>query len=271
MGARLAPVGGRGEDGAMTETTTAYAGLAPDDYLRHLRADTDRILDVAGDDLVAEVPLCPGWNVRDAVEHTGAVFSHKVAALVANARPTEAAQWSHGPAADEDPMQWFRDRRDELLATLESRGPDAPSWTWHEDYQNAGFWYRRMAQEAAVHRVDVESGYDAVTPVDDALAVDGIDEVLDWFLSYQAEDVGPNAPGRGTVAVRTGGRIWRLRLTPDAVEVAREPGPADAVVSGEPSELYLWLWGRRPDTAVGLEGDDELLAGLRARLHVVTQ
>jgi hypothetical protein len=42
-------------------------------------------------------------------------------------------------------------------------------------------------------------------------------------------------------------------------------------VSGEPSELLLWLWGRRPDSAVVLEGDGELLSGFRARLKVVTQ
>jgi len=42
-------------------------------------------------------------------------------------------------------------------------------------------------------------------------------------------------------------------------------------VSGEPSELLLWLWGRRPDSAVTVEGDAELLAGFRARLKVVTQ
>ena len=42
-------------------------------------------------------------------------------------------------------------------------------------------------------------------------------------------------------------------------------------MSGEPSELLLWLWGRRPDSAVQLEGDTELLAGFRARLRVVTQ
>ena len=31
----------------MTDTATTYDWLTPDDYLRHLRADTDRILDVA--------------------------------------------------------------------------------------------------------------------------------------------------------------------------------------------------------------------------------
>jgi hypothetical protein len=128
-----------------------------------------------------------------------------------------------------------------------------------------------MAQEAAVHRVDVESGTGAESPVDHDLAVDGIDEVLDWFLVLQSEDVGPDAPGRGTVAVRTADRIWRLTLRPDTVDIARLPGPADAVVSGEASELYLWLWGRRPDSAVRLEGDADTLAGLRERLRVVTQ
>ena len=43
------------------------------------------------------------------------------------------------------------------------------------------------------------------------------------------------------------------------------------MVSGEPSELLLWLWGRRPDTAVTREGDGDLLTGFRERLKVVTQ
>jgi hypothetical protein len=55
----------------MTDTATTYEWLTPDDYLRHLRADTDRILDGGGRRLTAAVPLCLGWNVRDAVEHTG--------------------------------------------------------------------------------------------------------------------------------------------------------------------------------------------------------
>ena len=113
---------------------------------------------------------------------------------------------THGPAGDEDAMSWFRDRRDELVATLEGRGPGAASWTWHEDHQNAGFWFRRMAQEAAVHRVDVESGYGAVTPVDDVLAVDGIDEVLDCSCPTRPRTWArtPRVAGRSRCAPVTG-------------------------------------------------------------------
>ncbi len=99
----------------MTETGTTYGGLTADDFLRHLRADTDRILDVAaaGGDLDVAVPLCPGWTVRDAVEHTGSVFSHKVAAITGG-RPRDPSAWSHGPEAGQDLLAWFREQRDQL-------------------------------------------------------------------------------------------------------------------------------------------------------------
>ncbi len=248
-------------------------GLSSTDFLRHLRSDTDRMLEVTTD-LDAAVPTCPGWTVRDALVHTGSVFSHKVVSIRTGRRPPSADDWDQGPTAGADldtVLRWFRERRDELLLELTSREPREQVWTWHEDHQDVAFWCRRMAQEAAVHRVDVESGTGAESPVDHDLAVDGVDEVLDWFLCYQADDVGSDGPGRGTVAVRTADRIWRLTLTADTVDIARLPGASDSVVSGEASELYLWLWGRRPDSAVRLEGDAALLAGFRARLHVVTQ
>lgn len=244
--------------------------LAPEQLLRHLRADTDRMLDVATD-LDAQVPTCPGWQVRDVLLHTGSVFSHKVACMRLPDGPQEHDDWDHGPDLDGDLLGWFRERRDELVGELEVRGPQAPAYTWYPPDRTVGFWYRRMAQEAAVHRVDVESGTHCESPVDHDLAVDGVDEVLDWFLRFQAEDVGPDGPGRGTVAVRTGDRIWRVTLNPDDVELVRDPGPHDALVSGEPSELYLWLWGRRPDSVVQREGDPHVVAGLRERLQVVTQ
>ena len=250
----------------MTSPTT----LQPGTYLAHIRADAARMADLAGRDLDAAVPPCPGWTVQDAVGHTGEVYSHKVACM-RTGRPESEADWEQPPQSSENLLDWFTARTAELTAELEKRGPDAPAYTWYDPQQNAGFWFRRMAQETVIHRVDVESAFDVVTPVDDALAVDGIDEVLDWFLAYQAEDVGPDGPGKGTVAVRTGDHLWRVTLTPDDIELSRDPGPSVAVVSGEPSELLLWLWGRRPAAAVTIEGDHSLVDAMRARLKVVTQ
>jgi uncharacterized protein (TIGR03083 family) len=245
--------------------------VTPETFLTRLTSDAARLSEMAAGDLDAPVPPCPGWTVRDVVLHTGEVYSHKVACMRLPEGPEHVDDWNHGPAEGQDTLEWFQERHDELVAELTARGPDASSYTWHEPDQTVGFWFRRMAQETAVHRVDVESAFESISPVADDLAVDGVDEVLDLFLDYQAEDVGPDGPGRGTVAVRTGDHIWRSTLTPDDVELSREPGAADAVVSGEPSELLLWLWGRRPDTAVSFEGDEELLTGFRARLKVVTQ
>ncbi len=245
--------------------------MTPETYLAHLRRDAERMAALAGGGLAADVPACPGWTVGEALVHTGEVYSHKVACMRLPGGPQSTDDWDHGPGEGGDAVAWFRARLDELTDELAARGADAPAYTWYEPDQTVGFWFRRMAQETAVHRVDVESGFDAVSPVADDLAVDGIDEVLDLFLRYQHEDVGPDGPGRGTVAVRTGDHIWRSTLTADDVELSREPGHADAVVSGEPSELLLWLWGRRPDTAVTREGEDDLLRGFRERLRVVTQ
>ncbi|MGZ4597463.1 MAG: maleylpyruvate isomerase family mycothiol-dependent enzyme [Actinomycetes bacterium] len=245
--------------------------MTPDRFLARLRSDAARIAEIAGDDLDAPVPTCPGWAVRDAVTHTGAVYSHKVACMRLPGGPQQLEDWQHGPAEGQDTVEWFQERFAELVEELAARGPEAASYTWYEPDQTVGFWFRRMAQETAVHRVDVESAFSAITPVADDLAVDGIDEVLDLFLAYQAADVGPDGPGRGTVAVRTGDHIWRSTLNADDVVLSREPGAADAVVSGEPSELLLWLWGRRPDSAVLIEGDAELVKGFRERLRVVTQ
>lgn len=245
--------------------------MTPDDFLANLRRDAGRMAELAPQGYAAPVPACPGWTVLEALVHTGEVYSHKVACMRLPGGPQTTDDWEHGPADGQDAAAWFRERLDELTTELTSRGPAAPAYTWYEPDQTVGFWFRRMAQETAVHRVDVESGFDAVTPVPDDLAVDGIDEVLDWFLSYQNEDVGPDGPGRGTVAVRTGDHIWRTTLTADEAVLSREPGPADAVVSGEPSELLLWLWGRRPDGSVVREGDEELLRAFRERLRVVTQ
>jgi uncharacterized protein (TIGR03083 family) len=127
-----------------------------------------------------------------------------------------------------------------------------------------------MAQETAVHRVDVQSAVGDVTPVDTELAADGVDEVLDWFLVGLARHAGLGQRD-GTVAVRTGGRWWRVTLAGPDTSLDHEPGSADATVTAEASELLLWLWGRRPRAAVDVAGDEAAVTALREALTAVTQ
>src|SRR5439155_8923348 len=62
--------------------------------------------------------------------------------------------------------------------------PGSHAATWFRPDQSVGFWIRRMAQETVVHRRDAELALGDPTPAAPDLAVDGIAELLDIFLSY---------------------------------------------------------------------------------------
>ena len=220
-------------------------------------------------DLAAPVPSCPGWTVRDAVEHTAEVYEHKLACIAAAGSRPEP--WPPAWPADRDPLAWFDDALGRLLPVLRDTDPDAPSWTWSPDDQRAGFWVRRMAQETAVHRVDVQLAAGGATPVDAELAVDGIDEVLDLMLA--GDWTGDEEPElTGTTVLSTADRQWTVSMQPDRVDVA--PGTssaAEATVTADPSPLLLWTYGRVGDDAVRVTGDPAAAARLRARLALATQ
>ena len=249
----------------MSESTR----LAPQRYLQLIASDGDRLAAVAAGRLDAAVPTCPGWTVADLVVHTGAVYQHKVACMRLGRRPQET-EFTHAPADGQDTLDWFRGAHRLLLDELGSRRPDAPTYTWFPPEQDVAFWIRRMAHESVVHRVDAESACGQVTAAEDDLAVDGIDEVLDLFLRYAVgqdpqEDVAAHN-GR-SLKVRTGSWAWQVAVSADdpadKIPLQRTSAPAQATVSGEPSELMLWLWGRRPDSAVTVHGDPGAVAAVR--------
>lgn len=238
-------------------------------YLDLLETDGRRLLEAArAADLAAPVPSCAGWTVRDAVEHTAEVYEHKMACIAAGGQKVQS--WPPDWPADRDPLQWFEDAHTRLLEVLRTTDPAAPSHTWWPDDQTAGFWVRRMAQETAVHRVDVEGAVGQPTPVDDDLAVDGIDEVLELMLAGDWS-IDPQPGSTGSVVVTTPGRSWLVTMTPEAVSLDDPAGGGDARVDGAPSDLLLWLWGRAPDTAVAATGDAQAVRRLRARLALATQ
>jgi len=237
-------------------------------FVDHVRIDGATLADAAEGNIEASVPSCPGWSVRDLVAHVAQVYEHKIQCTrLGHAPDPWPPEW---PGA-EQPVPWFRDAHERLLAMFAESDEATPSATWWPADQTVGFWARRMAQETAVHRVDAQLAQGAPTPVDAELATDGVDEILHLMLEGDWSEDADDAMTGQRIEIATGGRSWLVRLDREAVWVMDADGAADATVMGEPSDVLLWLWGRESDEHVTRSGDLEAHRLMRTRLVMATQ
>jgi len=246
-------------------------------FLELLDADYQRLLGAASGDLAAKVPTCPDWTLADLMEHVSMVYLHKVETMRLGTFPRP---WPPEDLAPEAPADRFTRAYAALTAEFARHTPETAVQTWYEPDQTVGFWIRRMAHETVIHRVDGELAA-GLTPagIPDDLALDGIDELLQAFLAYQAERWPEDfaealAASTGqTVLVATGGRDWTVRLRPTeiSVEPADPSTPGDATVTGDPSGVLLWLWRRTDDSAVTFGGDPAITSKLHDLLRIATQ
>jgi uncharacterized protein (TIGR03083 family) len=238
--------------------------LDPERYFGLIDADTERLLAMAELGLDAQVPTCPGWTVEHVVDHVAFVYLHKVRVMADAAWPDP---WPPSDYDDVEPVDLLGQAKDELFQEFSRHDPSEPTATFGSD-STITFWIRRMALEIAVHRVDAESAHDAVTEVPDDLALDGIDEVLRVFLAgrFAGSDDRSEHPVDATVAIESGGLRWQCDVRADAVSIAEGPGVAEVTVSGSPADVFLWMWGRRGEDRVVVQGDIARAREFRARL-----
>jgi uncharacterized protein (TIGR03083 family) len=265
----------------VTPTVLSMARLPFDDYLRHLRSDSDRLRTVLADcDPGTRVPGCPDWTAADLLAHHGGVLDFW--ATIVEQRPAGPASDRHEPerpAAYGDLLAYHQAQTDRLVAALTAADPAEEAWTWSAE-QTVGFTFRRQAHEALIHRLDAEQTAGAVTPLDPALAADGVDEALDVMFG--------GTPGWGTftgsgrhVRVDVSDRdesIWvetgrfvgtdpesgKSYDEDDIAAVSPRDGEPDAVVSGPAAVLDAWLWRRGPGDAITVSGDEAVLAHFRS-------
>jgi uncharacterized protein (TIGR03083 family) len=227
-------------------------------YLELLRTEGDALSIAAGKNLRARVPSCPEWDVAELIRHIGQVHRHKGA--IVRHEGTEyppGLELEPAPAGPEELVDWYEKGLDDLMETLSSRDPETPAWSWAGDHRVA-FWIRRMAQETAVHRWDVEAAVAEPQPIDPALSADGIDEMLEAFIPAEAL---PYEGEEGTVHLHctdTPGE-WTVTLRRGAVPIY-EPGHSkgDAAVRGTASDLLLLVWRRVGLDRLEVHGDAQL-------------
>ncbi len=211
--------------------------------------------------LAARVPTCPGWTVRDLVAHTGMAHrwaaGHLTGSLLDDPESLEAA-------AREEPdlLGWFDAGATALLQAIVDAPDDLAAFVFLKNAPAPRvFWTRRQCHETTIHAVDALAARLDRPPrrdevwVSEALALDGIDELLTGFVPRRSQGIHPER--ETVVEVRPDGRptAWRLVMGPDhPVEVTvldgASPaayGPVDRVLAGHPVDLYLRLWNRSAD------------------------
>lgn len=242
-----------------------------DSYLAHLDADSHLLAAAGAKGLEPDVPCCPGWSVNDVVLHVAELHAHK--ADLINGGWVEESPPRPSLPDGMDPLEWYRRGAAHLYQALESADPSAPANTFGRD-RTVGFWFRRMAHETLVHRVDAEQAHGYESGVDPDLAVDGVAELFDVFVS--GHPVWARfQPGEDVIRIDLADRSWNVRLGKfigsksgrDYVvrttmeESGAEPG---AVVTGEPDRVLLWMWGRAPIDDVTVTGDPDVADNFRA-------
>ena len=248
------------------------AHVQPGAYLDHLADDGARLVAAArsaGTD--APVPTCPGWQVADLLVHTARVFRHKAHVLEHHLQERPADGWQVADPGPADAPAFFEGELRALLVALRAADPAEQVWTFAPADRTVAFWCRRMAHEAAIHRVDAEAAAGTPGPVHPELAIDGIDEVLHLFL---APRVGAAALGTPAATVHLHATDvpgeWLVGLGPDGLRVERGHAKGDAAVRGTASALLLWLWGRLRLDALEVFGEERAATRLRAAAATAT-
>lgn len=208
----------------------------PLDWIDLLRTHTQRFTDLL-DETAPEAPVehCPGWTVRDLAAHLGGVHQWVVHAVVAG----DPSLTPEPPTPGEDLAGWYARQAQAMVDLLAATPPHAPAWTLDRGDRTAGFWRRRQVHEVVVHAHDLEHARGATTPIDPALAWDGVREVVDVLLPRQVR------------LGRTPDPTTAVRLVPTDVTApeAATLGHGEPVEVRAPAERLLLLLWHRADTA----------------------
>ncbi len=165
--------------------------------------------------------------------------------------------------------QWHAEALARIINELEGRAANEALWSFHPQDQTVGFWQRRMANEAVMHRWDAEAAFDGIpASVDPAAAVDGVQELFDFFIPVRQPQV---FAGNGQTihlhATDTEGE-WVITRTPDGIVAEQAHRKCDVAARGAAQELLLFAWGRRDTENLEVFGDASLLTDWQREVRI---
>lgn len=219
--------------------------------------------------LSVRTPSCPGWTVRELVEHLTEVQSFWRTAVGAGGEVPGEPKLEPGADVLE---QWHR-AADALVAELRATSPDAPSWAWWpaDNRTTVAAITRRMAHEALIHRWDAQRAVGEPGPFGVDLAADGVAEFAGTMLRNGGSWTGPS--GVVQLYAEDAGQAWIVGVGSVPGVVGGLPTwlrdkrlrEVNAHVQGSAEQLDLALWGRVSLDELSVAGDRPLVSALFGR------
>lgn len=223
-------------------------------HLAHLEVDSAALLAAYRADPAAVVPRCPGWDRTALLTHVAGVHAWVRAQLAAGTGERVRLSTVEGPPSGPALPAYFEDGAAALLEGLRAMDVTATWPTWAGP-QPGTFYPRRMALETAVHRRDADP-----VPIDPELAVDGIDELLELYLSRVPTERLDGQAGTVHLHATDIDGEWLIQLGPDGITFERGHAKGDVALRGPASDLLLWGWNRAElDDRFEVFGDPALL------------
>jgi uncharacterized protein (TIGR03083 family) len=233
-------------------------------YLAHLMADASRFAEIVRDGpLDAPVVGCPGWDLRALTAHQGVIHRWARHCAVNGSPPESRDAYEPDPALDGPELaRWLTDGAVALVEVLGAIEPDGPTWHPFPVPKVGRVWPRRQAQEISIHRWDAERSVGPTTPIDPALASDGVDEYLDLVMRRLVARDGTTLPS-GSLHLHctdTYGE-WLVAADGEGYKIVRAHEKGAAALRGPAEALVLRLWNRDSDRAGELSpvGDSDVL------------
>lgn len=252
--------------------SVAGTELSRSDYVDHIKRDYALMVDALAGPVVP-VPSCPEWSTHELAGHMGMVYLHQAFAVETGDRPHNEEHLVTVDGVD-DSIELLGIGYAAIINALDPARAERTTWSWHHSDFSVDFWFRRMAHETVIHRCDAQIARGLPTEIDEELAVDGVDEVLDFLPLLGSWSGAPNVDfGIVSVSAETsaGAKFWTLTFTPEQATVVQARGVdpnARLAISGDAEAMDLYLWGRitSDDPRITLVGDDE--AGFKQLMQV---
>ena len=247
----------------------------PYDALEVLQTNGITLIDLVREhDHATPLPALPGWTLGDLAHHQGEVWdfwSRVVADRITDLDAIRAMD--HPPRLHGDLLvDWLSTAHHGMYSALVAARIDDRVWTWTGADRDVTWVRRRMAQETAVHLWDVADALRYPYGLTTAVAADGIDEFIEFFLGRARASGAPDVEGTvhlhctDTTDADTAGGEWYVAEVSDGGRTfTREHRKGDAAARGQADDLLLWLWRRRDvgDGTIEIIGDGDVALRFR--------